>query len=283
MASGIPSSLAHRAATAGAFSSVKAKPGTTALARSTKSLTASYRNNVAAARARPGSGSESGGTGHETSPATPRGSRLVASKRRPGQARRRTSARGAHPSSTCSQLSRTTSVSLGPRYSTSSSALVRPGDSATPRAEATLLGTRSASESDARSTHGTPSPKDPPMSSATLRASRVFPEPPAPTRVRRRTRPRSLSTSASSRSRPTKLVVSSGRLPPDAFGPSPCPPATSRSESSVRARILDMIVTSSPKERVSSDGARRRVRMSDLRGRPTTVRLGDLDRITVTV
>lgn len=280
MASGIPSSLAHRAATAGAFSWVKVKPGTTALARSTKSLTASHRSRSSRARPPFGSGSESGGTGHETSPATPRGSRLVASKRRPGQACRRTSARGAHPSKRCSQLSRTSNVSLGPRYSTSSSVVVRPGDSVTLRAEATLRGTRFASESDERSTHHTLSPKDPARSPATLRASRVFPEPPAPTSVSRRACPRSPTTSASSRSRPTKLVVSSGRLPPRAaLGPSP----TSLSEPCVLAPVLDMIVTRPPKRRLSSDSTRRMTQMSDLLDCPTTVRLGDLDHITVTV
>ena len=68
MAKGSPSNLAQISTIAGAFSSVREKSGLTAIARSTNSLTASYRVRNSTGGSDSGSGSERGGTGNSCSP-----------------------------------------------------------------------------------------------------------------------------------------------------------------------------------------------------------------------
>jgi len=201
------------------------------------------------------SGSERGGVGQEVSPATPNGSRLVATSRRRGQARNRASARPAQASTRCSQLSSTNNIAFGPRYSISNSSTRRPGASRTPRAEATLWGTRSGSASAASSTQRVPSSSPTANSAANRRASLVLPEPPGPVIVSSRVPPRSSFISANSRSRPTKLVSSSGRSlgrglascvrGEPAVG-SAFPPAATRRVSSARGRLPAMTVSVVP-------------------------------------
>ena len=89
-----PADLASRVA---ALSSVTRKSGRARRARSVNNSMAS-------------SASDSDGTRHVTSPATPIGSRLVASTVSPGQAPSRADDSAALASSRCSQLSSTTSM-----------------------------------------------------------------------------------------------------------------------------------------------------------------------------
>jgi hypothetical protein len=136
-----------------------------------------------------------------------KGSRLVARISSSGQALSSASASAAHPSTRCSQLSRTKSVFLVSRCSTSTSVSERSGTSRTPSAEARAPGTSLGSESEASSTHHTPSSKLSIRSWATARANRVLPHPPGPPSVTRRASPPSnRSTRATSLSRPTKLL-----------------------------------------------------------------------------
>ena len=86
IASGSPSSRRQIAATAGAFSGVRAKSGRTACARSTNSRTAADAATSSTAVARPSSASASGGTACSRSPETRSRTRLVTSTFSPGQA-----------------------------------------------------------------------------------------------------------------------------------------------------------------------------------------------------
>ena len=162
-------------------------------------------------RRRWGSGRESAGTIHSVSPAMPRGSRLVARIRAPGtpaagsRRARRTLPRGAR---SCPEP---VGLFLDFRCSTSTSVSERSATSRTPSAEASAPGTSLGSESEASSTHHTPSSNPSTRSCATAKANRVLPHPPGPQSVARRVADQFFSI-ASSRSRPTKLVNSSGRL-----------------------------------------------------------------------
>ncbi len=102
IAKGNRSSFQHRAAMASSSSSAGTKPGFRCTARSTNNRRASS--------------AASGSTGTTNSPGTPRTSRLVASSRTFGQAPSNAEASSAHPSITCSQLSRTSGAcrSVGP-------------------------------------------------------------------------------------------------------------------------------------------------------------------------
>ena len=115
-------------------------------------------------------------------------------------------------SSTCSQLSRSINIVRLHSASMSPSSGGRPGSSATRRTDATVGATRAGSVTDASSTSHTPSPDPSDSSAPSRRASRVLPQPPAPTNVTNRESATSFRSSASSRCRPMKLVSSWGRL-----------------------------------------------------------------------
>ncbi|CAM5730343.1 hypothetical protein STENM223S_08564 [Streptomyces tendae] len=106
MARGRPSRRRQISAHASGSSSVR-KPGRAAAPRS--------------ANRRSATGSGKGSTGRSNSPRTLRGSRLVARTVRPGQRSRRVSTRRAAASTTCSQLSRISSMRRGPQCSASRS------------------------------------------------------------------------------------------------------------------------------------------------------------------
>ena len=213
MASGMPSRVRHSRATASAFSLPSANPERAAEARSANSCSASCRARSARDSGLRAAGTESGGTRQTVSPRTRSGSRLVAITRSDGQLASSCCTSSAHPSTMCSQVSRTSSS----RRARSASARVairgRSCSSRIPKVAATRREIRSASAMSASSTSQAPSGNSGTRSQASRRARRVLPMPPGPHRVRART---SLSRSASSlrsRSLPMKLFGSAGRLP----------------------------------------------------------------------
>ena len=161
----------------------------------------------------------------------PSGSLLVATICRRGLLASSASARWAHASMRCSQLSRTSRACASARPSSSrvrASRLVircEPSgsrrDSRSPIEPRTAFGTSAASVTEASSTIQIPSGRlpsgGPPAASsrsplATSAASRVLPAPPGPTRVTRRPASIVLRTRATSSSRPTKLVSGARRF-----------------------------------------------------------------------
>ena len=197
----MPSSRVHTWATAAALPSLSANPGS-----------ASRRDRQRAERLRTPSGypgwpllecrgRREGGLLSVHSPPTPSGSRLVARRRRLGQAARSTLASTAHASMRCSQLSRTSNVRRSHRNSIRESSTERPGADSTPRTLATVSATSSALESGARSTR-----KSSARTRAVSSASRVLPDPPAPVSVTSRCSRSRRLTRLLPRSRPMKLV-----------------------------------------------------------------------------
>ena len=181
------------------------KPGCTARARSPKSLTAS-------AGTRPT-------TGIRNSPGTPRGSRLVATTRRPGSAPTRAWARAAASSMTCSQLSRTMRRERPVRCRAMSSAVDPEGWSSpragpeAPRTAAAAGATAAGSVTPASSTNQAPPECWSRRRAAAATARRVLPTPPGPINVTKRLDSIASSTCSSSVLRPRKLLSGSGRLP----------------------------------------------------------------------
>ncbi len=146
----------------------------------------------------------SGGTWYSTSPCTRRSSRLVQSRLRFGQARRRPESSGAAPI-TCSKLSR--------RRSSSRSSIWSSSPSRAPSVCAIVSSTNEASRSDPSPTQKTPALYEGTRLVAASTASRVLPEPPGPVSVSRRVPPWSSRTiSWSSRSLPTKELAGRGRF-----------------------------------------------------------------------
>ena len=80
-------------------------------------------------------------------------------------------------------------------------------------AATTEFATRAPSRTSASSTHQAPSANPRARSAAIRRASRLFPAPPGPTRLTRRAAVSFFLISPSCWRRPTKLVISAGRLP----------------------------------------------------------------------
>ena len=117
IASGSPSSRRQISTMDATFSSVTAKPGRTAAARSRSNCTDGYAKASAAETS--AAGRRSGGTGRSASPRMPSGSREVASTRSRGHRASSSSASRAAASMTCSQLSSTRSVSASANTSTS--------------------------------------------------------------------------------------------------------------------------------------------------------------------
>jgi len=101
---------------------------------------------------------------------------------------------------------------LGKRCSESVCVSELPGASRTPRTEASAWGTSSGSDSGASSTNHTPSWYPSSTSEATVKASRVLPNPPGPVRVRSRCSESSASTLPTSCTRPIKLESCRGKL-----------------------------------------------------------------------
>ncbi len=202
MASGSPSRLRQRRATAARLASVSRKPGTTAAARSAKRASAGWRS--ASDRSPSGSGTGSGRSSRRCSPVRPRRCRLVARIRAFGVPCNRAAVSSAQAVSRCSQLSITRSRRRSPTRSASASSGGRPTRSGGPSAAAAASGTRAGSSSPARSTKRMPSGNVRWTRSARRRASRVLPTPPGPVSVTSRDPANSWRPPSSSARRPTK-------------------------------------------------------------------------------
>ncbi|MCF6427235.1 hypothetical protein L2C96_33725 [Amycolatopsis tucumanensis] len=226
IASGSPSRRRHSATTAARFSGVTAKSGSTARARSTSSWTAGTWSRAPVPAASLSSGTASGASRCTRSPPMPSGSRLVARTRRPGSASSSRSTSRAVASRTCSQLSRTSSVLVPERWSTTRSTASRLDWSGTPIAVATVGATWVSCVTLASSTTRTPPGRL--VRSAAVIAVRVLPTPPGPVTVTSRWARSSASSCAKVWRRPTKLVSATAgcRSPPPA--PSPMTPPITR-------------------------------------------------------
>ena len=187
IASGRPSRRAQISATAAAFSSVSAKSGRRpAPARRTARPRRwqQARGGDAAVRR----GQRERRDGELVLAGDPQ--RLAARRPAPSPAAaaRRSSATDAAAARTCSKLSSTSSSCLSRRWSREGSRRRdSPGATCTSRTSAIALGTRSGSDSGARSTKYTPPAKSSRCSDATSIASRVLPVPPGPISVTTRT------------------------------------------------------------------------------------------------
>ena len=123
----------------------------------------------------------------------------------------RSSTSSAAGSSTCSQLSRISSIRRVCVNARSVSAASLTPSPARPRAEATAAPTPAPSCADVRSTNQTPSGKSVATRSAVATARVVFPQPPTPTRVTREAALRRKASLAASASRPISRVRRRGR------------------------------------------------------------------------
>ena len=208
----MPSRRTQISAIARVLTPPASKPGALSAARSQNSRPASQRRSSSSVRSSLGSGSDSDGTRQASSPGMWSGSRLVASTVRSGHERSSSSARRAHESIRCSQLSSTSKSRRGASCIARAVAPGCPARSWRPSASATASGTSDWSASGARSTSQTPSGKPRSLPDAASMASRVLPHPPGPVSVTSRLRSSRRHTSVSSRSRPTKLVSLRGRL-----------------------------------------------------------------------
>ena len=144
----------------------------------------------------------------------------MASRRTPGAELSSSTASWAAASITCSQLSSTTIVlrsASAPRILSTLLTVAISGcpaasDIDSPRAPATVAATPSPVVVLSSATNHTPSGNDALLPAATSHASRVFPDPPAPTSVTSRFVASNSETPATSRCRPTKLVNDGRRL-----------------------------------------------------------------------
>jgi len=158
------------------------------------------------------------------SPLAPISSREVARIVSEGQHRNSCSASPAHRSTTCSQLSRTSSTFCEARCRQTAATASSPGDSGAPTAVPTIAGRSLGSTSVSRPTQRTPPVNSGWYRSATASASRVFPHPPVPTIVSSRARGISVASVSSSACRPIRLLSAIGRLPaPSQLTPSSHP------------------------------------------------------------
>ena len=159
-----------------------------------------------------GSATASPGTRQTCSPGTPSGWRLVAITRSDLERSSSATTNSAQPSTTCSQLSRTSRVDSG-SLRASAAGTGSPLTSRLRIVAATTWVTRPASNVVDRSIHHAPPTKSARIASASATANRVFPAPPGPHRVRTRVRHTSERSSRSAASRPTSLVSWTGRFP----------------------------------------------------------------------
>ena len=204
IANGIPSRRPQISTTAPASAPVSEIPGATAVAR--------CRNRVAAGESTPASTS-SEGTGQSCSSATRTPSRLVARIVTVAERARMASMRSAAASSTCSQLSNTSSRIRPSSAAATLSLTVLPGCWVMPSTAATASGTAAGSVTAASSKSQTPSGYSSASCVATSSASRVLPTPPTPVNVTSRCARSAASISRTSDSRPIKLVVAGRRFP----------------------------------------------------------------------
>ena len=154
---------------------------------------------------------DSPGTGNTHSNGTSSRARLVTSTDSCGLPASSRSSRPGIPSSRCSQLSRTSSVSRGASQPSTVSSLDRPWRSPRPSAAAIARATMAGSVTGTRSTYQAPSAYRPATSVTTLSASRVLPTPPGPTAVTRRCAASAAASSARSATRPTNEVNGRGQ------------------------------------------------------------------------
>ena len=160
----------------------------------------------------PGGGTASGPRRTTRSPASPSGSRDVATTVSPSHVPTRRAARSRHSSSTCSQLS---STRTGAPMARRSMATVRRSWRSgvrRPRAAPSASGSRAPSSTAASSTNATSRVPSSRRSATTSRVRRVLPTPPGPTRVTSRSPATSCVSSASSRRRPTRGEGGRARL-----------------------------------------------------------------------
>ena len=161
----------------------------------------------------PSVAADNDGTAHTRSPATPSGSRLVASTVTVGHDSVTRPTSSAAASSRCSQLSRITSRRRPRRASTTLSTRDRPSWGRIDRMAATACATAAGSATGASSHNHTPSGNlsatIPPASSA----RRVLPTPPTPVSVISRRSGTSAARRSSSSPWPTKLVAAAGKFP----------------------------------------------------------------------
>jgi hypothetical protein len=184
-----------------------AKSGCAARTRAANSATLE----MAASSAGPGSarrsGTGSGWTCSSCSPGTCSGARLVTRTRISGQRCSRPASSSA-ASSRCSKLSRTSSAPHRRRYRHKVTGSGCAPASRNPSGRATAGKNWPGSRTGAKSTNTAPgSPR------TTSRASRVLPDPPAPTNVSRRPPASNTRAPASSRSRPIRGVNGTGKSP----------------------------------------------------------------------
>ncbi len=195
----------------GPFAAVRRKPGSTSCTRSMKRRTAGHRARAAGDATCASTSSESGPTGYSRSPRTWSGARLVASMRSDATAERRSAVSGA-ASSTCSKLSRTSSVGQPPQALRARLGKSMAVTSASPSASAIAGATNAGFRMVANGTNTTRVGPFAAIARASSTASRVLPEPPGPVRVTRRaagsaSQRRSVSMSAS---RPRRVVRITG-------------------------------------------------------------------------
>ena len=169
IASGSPSRRRQIERAAAASSSRRLKRGRARRARSVKSSRASS--------------SVSGGTVQVTSPPTPSGSRLVATTFSAPAALNNPAVTSAAVSTTCSQLSSTSSAWRPDSRRPTASAKVPPRGSLTPSVTATWSQTNSLPDRGEKSTNQIPSGKSSATAEANRSARRVLPAPPGPVSV----------------------------------------------------------------------------------------------------
>jgi hypothetical protein len=165
-----------------------------------------------ATNSRRASSGSSGSSLHTRSPYTSSTSRLVATIRTFAHEASNVSASLAHASTTCSQLSRTSSRSRLARCWRRTSIVATPRGLRRSSTRAVSPATSGVPGPAARSTSHTPSGRLATCRRASSRARRVLPTPPGPLSVTRRALRRASPIPSSSRTRPTREVVGAGRL-----------------------------------------------------------------------
>ena len=260
MASGMPSRRRQISATSGRFECRARTTGgpselgrRRAAPRRGRELVLGGRHGQRRARAR---------SPRRTRPAA-RGSWPAPARRRPLEERPHRSRRR---STRCSQLSSTSSVWLAARNSRTTASEGAAGRSKTPSVAATAVITCAGSEVGASSTSHTPSAKRSATSAPTCSASRVLPQPPAPTSVtsrslrqqvarprrRRRRGRRSSSSTRAGCGAPRPAIGAAGRTPP-------MPRRSSWNTCSGEARSRRRWVPRSTSPQVGAGADRRRV------------------------
>ena len=203
------------------------------------------------------SGSSSGGTAYRRSPRTCKAARLVIRAFNPGHASSNSTTSGA-ASSTCSNVSSTSSRRCAWSTDVSRSSSGRPASSLTSSARAIVASTSAGSLTGASATKDVPSLKAACTSRATSRLRRVLPMPGGPTSVSRRTSlcSSALRTAARSCLRPISRVSGAGRPVGGRTGVRTCcctvAPASGARYGSARARLMSAARSATPTSRLST-------------------------------